>query len=445
MSTKPPSNPLLPISLPRWLLVLALVACTIPSFAQQAYDPDTVLLGVRDRLLPELERLPRYTCVQTITRRYYFPEAQVLRPSCADRIAAYENRKQEPAARSWDRLRLEVAIADGQNVFSWVGAPRFEENTLEKLAGGGPLGSGDFGPFLHSIMRVATVSFQRQQVVDGKQLLLYSYQVPLTRSKYEIKTDQGWVRTGYAGTFMLDPQASDIVSVSVRTEALPDNKTVCQATSEVNYGRIPIHDRAILIPRETRLHMIDPTGRETLSTTSYSNCREYASKSRLFLDAPQEGPVNTAAPSLASAAPLPADLRFFARIVTPVDSATAAAGDPLEAVLRKPIRNGNTTLAPAGARLHARLTRVEQRVGGNTVIFFRFESIELNGATVPLRARADLAPVSFTRIPGSMLVSWEQSSLETTVLVFRGEHLHFKEFEWGWTTLSLDPKKDEPF
>jgi hypothetical protein len=135
------------------------------------------------------------------------------------------------------------------------------------------------------------------------------------------------------------------------------------------------------------------------------------------------------------------------RIVTPIDSETAAAGDPIDAVLRKPLRGAaNVTLAPAGALLHARLKRVEQWLGGYTQIALQFETIEVNGAAIPLRARADLAPLaSWTRGAGGMLVSRDPTSLDTTTFTLRGEHLHLRQFDWGWTTLPVNSKGDEPF
>jgi hypothetical protein len=445
MGKKQRRNPLSLTLAHRWLVVLLVLVFPALCFAQPAYDPGAILLNVRDRLLPELGRLQRYTCVQTITRRYYRPEPHVLTPPCAELIAAHDKRTHELTLLRWDRLRMEVAIADGQNVYSWVGAPRFEEGTLEKLAGSGPLGSGDFGPFLHAILGKAAVSFQEEQTTEDKHFLLYSYQMPLSRSNYRIKGDKGWMPIGYSGTFSLDPAGSDIVTLKIRSDELPGNKAVCQANSEIDYGRVAIHDRAILIPRETRLGIIDPKGTETLSTTEYSNCREYASKSRLFFDAPQDHPATPAAQSSRVAGQIPRGLHFVGRIVTPIDSETAAAGDPVDVVLLKPLRDANRLIAPVGTPLHARLKRVEQWLAGYTQVTLQFETMELNGTAIPVRARADLAPQPQSRGAGSMLVSRDPASLDTTTLTFRGERLHFQQFDWGWTTLPLDPTDDKNF
>jgi hypothetical protein len=441
----------------RWL-ALAVLAYAVAALAQETPEADAVLLRVRDRMLPELERLPRYTCVQTITRRLYVPESQTPGSSCAEVIAARQNRTHELPLMKWDRLRLEVAIADGQNVFSWAGAPRFEADAFEKLAGGGPLGSGDFGPFLSSILHVATVSFQKDQVVEGRRLLLYSYDMPLERSQYYIKGDKGWIVSAYSGTLLVDPVSLDVVSMSVRSGALPENKQVCQTLSEVDYTRIPIHDRAILIPQETRLRTIDPGGAESLSTTKYSGCREYSSQSRLFLQGPPSGP-DAEVKHESAPPPLPPGLHFTGRIVTPVDSETAAAGDPIEVVLRKPLRDGKNSIAPAGALLHARLVRVEQQAAGFTIIALRFETMELNGTTIPLRATADLTPMDrsrFAAITSDLgpldrsrftdvtLVSQDAASLDTTVLTVRGARLLVRQLDLRWTTLPLEPAPKLP-
>jgi hypothetical protein len=407
-----------------------------------------------------MERLPRYTCVQTINRRYYLPQSRGERSSCAELIAAHQNRKHELPLKGWDRLRLEVAIADGQDVYSWIGAPKFEKDALEKLAGRGPLGSGDFGPFLSSILQRATVSFQKEEVVDGRRLLLFSYDMPLEQSRYYIKGDKGWLVTAYSGTLLLDPANSDIASMSVRSAEQSENKTVCQALSEVDYGRVPIHDRAILIPRETRLRMIDPGGAESLSTVKYSGCREYSSQSKMFFEEPQNSPATQVKQESAPPRPLPVGLHFTGRIVTPVDSDTAAAGDPIEVVLRKPMRDGKKTIAPDGALLHARLIRVEQQAAGLTQIALHFETMELNGATIPLRATpnstpmvrsrlaaitSDLGPLDRSRFADLTLVSPDATALDITTLTVRGNRLLFRQLDWRWTTLSLDPKNDNPF
>jgi hypothetical protein len=424
--------------------VIVVAVSALAGSGQQSFSPKTALQSTRDRVLADLDRLPRYTCVQTITRQYYRPQFQVEQSSCAALIAAHEKRTRELPSQGWDRLRLEVAIADGQNVYSWVGASRFEKG-MEKLAGRGPLWSGDFGPFLNSIFRRATIDFQKEEVVDGRRLLKYSYDMPVERSGYQIKIGEIVSPTAYSGTFLLDPGAADIVNLTVRTAELPEGNPACQAISEVEYTRTPLHDSMVLIPSQTRLRTINREGSETLSRTAYANCREYASTSRVLSADPQSN-MGTAGtlPQLPSPNPLPAGLRFDCRIVTPIDSDTASAGDPIEAVLRSPIRDKkNGVLAPAGTHLHGRLLEIGQRSDRGTYfqIMVQFENIEVNGRTVPFRAAPELSPWARPwgrNYPGPMAISPDDPSADAGTFVFHQEHLRLQRFDWRWITLSAD-------
>src|SRR6478672_3757024 len=144
-----------PLRVKRFRLVLAAMLTLALSGLAQTPDPAKVLQATGERLLADLKRMPRYTCVQTITRTYYESSHQSDRTACFSLIAEHDRRKKKLSELGWDRLRLEVALVEGGSVYSWVGAPRFTDDTLDKLAGSGPLGSGDFGVFLNGILHQA--------------------------------------------------------------------------------------------------------------------------------------------------------------------------------------------------------------------------------------------------------------------------------------------------
>src|SRR5207237_772673 len=72
---------------------------------------------IKARAAENLQRLPNYTCTETIerTRRLH------------------GSRKFQPL----DILRLEVALVEGKELFSWPGAGKFEERGIGEIVGHG--------------------------------------------------------------------------------------------------------------------------------------------------------------------------------------------------------------------------------------------------------------------------------------------------------------------
>ena len=121
-----------------------------------------------------------------------------------------------------------------------------------------------------------------------------------------------------------------------------------------------------LIPRESRIVAVDREGAEMLNVNNYASCREYLGESVVrFDDADATGAgVGDANQTARETKPanIPSGLTFDCRIVTPIDSDSSAAGDPVEAVLRDSIRDANgKVLAPRGARIHGRLAQFAAR------------------------------------------------------------------------------------
>src|SRR5262249_40133653 len=104
---------------PEAVAVLGPLGLGVAGFWQQAPDPNAALQQTRDRLLADLDRMPRYTCVQTITRSYYDARSGIRTPSCPGLIAIHNVREHMPSAFGWDRLRLEVAWVEGNNLHAW--------------------------------------------------------------------------------------------------------------------------------------------------------------------------------------------------------------------------------------------------------------------------------------------------------------------------------------
>jgi hypothetical protein len=434
------------------LTLVLLLSFTSGQITPPEPSPAELFRIVRTRLMAEMNRQGRFTCVQNIDRQIYSP-SYTKSQSCSAVLANRARRKHDLPMLSSERLRLEVAVADNREIHSWPGA-EFSEDEIRKLTNGGPLGAGDFATFIPGIFGgAAMVKFESHRIVDGRTLFVYSFDVAESASQYHVTTNGGGLITAYGGSFSLDPQTNDLVQLTVRTAELPEATTACQSISDIQYGRMDIHGNGVLIPRETGLRVIYRSGAEATAVTSYSGCQEYSGKSTLRFDLTKASSADLLSPPPRSGNPFPAGLSFACRIVTPIDAETTFTGNPIEAILRSPLRDqSRTILAPRGSQIRGHLVRLVDHK--NPLRYFevgvRLESIEVNGAKLPLYATlADPDPRPTP--PRDEAREEELPSREADFVVapppnvglffFSGAHLHVRQFDSAWITVSVDKGK----
>jgi len=365
--------------------------------AQAGPDPAAVLAQARKSLQATAQSLEKYVCVETINRSYYERDARrkasasvVPPPACAPAPGADPYR-----LASTDRVRLEVTVSDGSELHSWPGATRFDERNVDDLIRNGPVSTGSFGAYLNSIFGQPGVAYQFKgmQLVDGKTLFEYAYQVPLAASHFEVRTEAGWRPTAYEGEFRIDPQSYELQRLTVRTVNPPAGSAFCQADSALDYRPVHIGDSDLLLPREAELQIELRSGTETRNVTSFSSCREYQAESQIVFD--ETTAAEGAAPQNAFRGRLsvPLGLPVTLALTAPIDTATAAAGDPLDARVVKPVRRpgSNEDLVPAGAIVRGRIRRVEHHLLPSPYfrIVLAFNRVEMNGAISPFVIRSE--------------------------------------------------------
>jgi hypothetical protein len=80
-------------------------------------------------------------------------------------------------------------------------------------------------------------TFERNIVVDGRNLMEYSFQVLKSDSHYRVKLDNSWVTIAFSGTFQVDRETDDLVRMTVETGELPIATGQCQATTAMEANR----------------------------------------------------------------------------------------------------------------------------------------------------------------------------------------------------------------
>lgn len=368
-------------------ITLAVAASLLP--AQGTLPPDLVLLGrIRERVARDLKALPNYTCGMTIERARRRARAKRYEPQ--------------------DTLRLEVAMVEGRELFSWPGARRFEDRELtEMVAAPGTLGNGNFGLFLRSIFLGPAPSFtyEGEEEREGRPAHRFAYNVTLLHSGYNLHVPPHLAKVPYRGHFWVDRQSLDMVRLEVRAQEIPLALRLQSVFDATNYRRQPIGDGEFLLPDSSELVMVGVDGDESRNQTRFSGCRQYAGESSLSFEEPDPEPAAPVPATPASAAvALPAGLTVETQLQA--FEREPAVGDPVTAVVNRDVRQGRQVLLPKGTRVLGRITRwqrVENRHNGwlATLEFFERES---GGALTDWHARlTQVWPLTDMTRPTGML------------------------------------------
>jgi hypothetical protein len=347
-------------------------------------DPTALLDQARAKIGKNMERLPKYTCVQTV-QRFRFETIPAIRP---------QGCRQDPQADSrlmlfWaDRLKLDVTVSAGAEIFSWIGARRFQSGDVDRIVGGGMTGTGDFGPFLGSVFFAKGVEYRYLglQQNEGRAFMAYHYRVPLAASRYQAKVGprrEDLAAMAYEGTFWVDPENAELGRMTIEVPQPPAGSRECRVESTIDYRRVGIGDSDLLLPRLTVLKIWDTEAERFENHIEYSGCRAFQAESvfRTDLDAP--GGDSTVAQEPVA---IPPGIGVKIALRSIIDSENSFAGDAIDGELLNAVWARGKLLVPAGAIAHGRIVRFERQYQPSNyfALGLKFDSIEVHGTEVPL-------------------------------------------------------------
>jgi hypothetical protein len=364
--------------------IFALLCCP----ARTADTPAQILFNrLRENVRADLTRVPRYTCVQTVTRTQSRPQYGA-RPATCNGLIEARARLTSPSMLLWhDRLRLDVAVGDGQEMFSWAGARQFETHSLADLALSGSTGTGEFSSFLGSIFGIDGQGFRYagEQDTPVGRLAAYTFLVPLGKSHYSYRTNNGVSRIiPYSGAFYAVPSTAELKRLVVEATQFTWGD-VCQVVDTMDYRRMKVGASDFLLPEVSTMRVIYPSGDETVNETRYSGCHEFSGESTIRFDEP--GELNSKpGEAKAELKALPPNTHIQVKIEPPVNSDTAAAGDPIIGVAEREVKAKGETVVRTTDRLHGRILRMEQMMlpEPRWTVAIRFDSIERDGVEQPV-------------------------------------------------------------
>ncbi len=358
-----------------------------------AGSPDEILQKALARIQAGTRTVSRYACIETVERQYFEPPPAEAPRSCSQLAEAGNGAADK--LESIDRLRLEVTVSEGREIYSWPGATRFDSRDVSEIIREGPIATGSFGTHLLAVFNNPRVQYRfvAEETGGGRRLLEFRFHVPLEASQYRVRVGASWQAVAYDGSFWLDAGSLALQRFAVQAENVPPATSICKLDAELDYQPDASGGRGLLLPSQGQLRIAFESARRTNNITTFSNCREYQAESEVVFQGSPRIDRDTAAPSAWAVVALPIGLPVTLALAAPVDTDTAAAGDPVSArVVAAVHRPGSdAVLIPAGAIVHGRLTRVEHHLESKPyfLIAMSFNRLDWQGTSSPFGARSE--------------------------------------------------------
>jgi len=328
--------------------------------AQTPLSPDLdALTKIRTRMIFNLKHQPNYTCVETIERS--------SRAKLTNKLKIV------------DTLRLEVALVDGQELFAWPGAKKFEDSDLSKMVTTGAIGNGNFGTHAQALFttRSATFHYLGEEDFQGKKAIRFDYNVPLILSGYRIRVSKASAIVGYHGSFYADPATFDMERIEVMADDIPPELLLTSAEDKIDYAITRIGESDFLLPAQSELSMIGLAGGEERNHVKFTSCRQFSGESVVtFGDAPPSEP--SAAPIPTREFDLPTGLTVELATTREIDLQTAAVGDHVDARVNRDVKQKGEIVIPKGAKATGRIVRLE-KYDNYSILGLEFPEIEAPG------------------------------------------------------------------
>lgn len=367
--------------------------CLFSAGALNASDDGRLILqNIRQKVSAAISRSDNYICAQDLARFYYnAPKA------CQQPFAGRPQR-----LLSEDRLKLDVAVSQGSEIYSWHGEQRFAAANVGQVVREGPISSGSFNGYLRNIFTEPEVKFtyRGQSEANGTNLASFDYAVPLPASHYQLQTGKNFVMVPFHGAFSADTDSFELhsLTVSITEEQIPRKADICSVETRLIYQRVIISNHASLLPASFDLLLGSRAGMFTESKGKYSQCREYSGESTLLFDVDATAG-QSEAPKLANE-PLPAGVHLQIALRGQIDEDSAYAGMPVQAMLTHDVKIAKGVVLQRGAILKGTITRFQifHRPAHTVAMKLEFSTVSDGGKLYLCNAVREVAPV-FSQAP----------------------------------------------
>ncbi|HEY7302510.1 MAG TPA: hypothetical protein VH601_00235 [Bryobacteraceae bacterium] len=415
-----------------WIAVIFAAACAASE------QPAQILEAIRQNVIKQLSKSANYTCTEALERSYYRNNGFAMAIHGPEAVAIPKNQLLH------DRLRLDVAVSGGKEIYAWHGAGRFSASEVTDIVRRGPISTGQFIGYLSNVFLVAGVSFKYGGKISegGLDYYRFDFDVPLSASKSQVHASSGYQKVPFHGSFTVRASTLQLATLEVIDAEIPPETNLQSVRTELRYQVARISGRDALIPASFKLQIQDNARVFTVSRGDYSDCREFGSESTLRFAANDPSAQSEASAPPSEEQPLPAGLSLRVALKTEIKDETAWAGDTVEGVLMHAVQiPGSEQTIPKNAVLRGIITRFVTYFEPEKQYDLRIEFRQLAFANRTYRLQAlheptsaDLFPVYGIAVPERIL-----KELRAGSMLIHSKHVRLdKNFTAVWKTVPLD-------
>lgn len=324
-------------------------------------DSAALLERIRAHAIEQLVRQPAYTCLETVTRRHETAAGELLVE---------------------DTIRVEVAIVDGKEMYSWPGSPEFDSAEATELVRSGTFASGNFGLYPRLVFYGNEAQFTPggDQQLGGRRTMRFEFKVPRELSGFHMQTAAGDMVLGFHGYFLADPATLDLAALQIVADDLTEASGIQHAQDYVEYKRVEFTGESFLLPARAVTRVGDGSVINE-NRVAFSQCRKFAGESVLLDEPPEESAVTETTET--REIELPSGIEFQVALLS-IDLSQAAVGDVIEAPLRSDLKSGKQVIVPKGAIARGRIVRLD-RFPSQTELRVKINEIAWPGTQARLR------------------------------------------------------------
>ena len=223
------------------------------------------------------------------------------------------------------------------------------------------MSTGSFRSAIRNVLinNGSTIRFHGDEDILGRRAIRWDYTIPYYLSRWDVEIEGRRGRVSETGSFWVDAGTLELLRLETAANDIPPDLRVTSIRETLNYARVRVESRDLLLPQSVETSVTKLTGVERLNRIEFSHCREFRAAAELTFNEPKAAD-KPASPMIELY--LPAGLEISVRMTHAIDSKTAAVGDRISAVTDAPVRYHRTILIPKGALLEGRIHRLERRL-----------------------------------------------------------------------------------